>query len=157
MNGIVYSAGDRVSSDLEVRNYELAFGYKIRLGRRLMIAPVFQINVLDGLLETVDLDLLGSAVEEEFVVPIALMGLRVEVYPLARLALFAEAKGFKASSWGELDEARVADGEIGLSFNLSRNVVLTGSYHLSDFRFDVSDTEVDLELSGLRVSLDLRF
>ena len=157
VNGITYVAGDRVKTDLELNNYQVTFGYKIRLGNRLMIAPVFQLNVLDGLMDTVDLDLAGSAAKEEFLAPLPLVGLRVEFYPIPRLAFFAEAKGFKASNWGELEDATVTDGEVGASFSLTRNLVLTAAYRLTNFKFDVSDTATDLDLSGLTFSAAFRF
>jgi opacity protein-like surface antigen len=157
LNGITYTAGDRVSSEMDIKNYEMAFGYKFRLGDHFMIAPLVQVNLLDGFLDSIDLDLPGSEVKEEFLVPIALAGLRMEVYPMPRLALFAEAKGFAAHSWGELSDADVLDGEVGLSFHLTRNLILTSSYRLNKVSFNLSDTEVDLDLSGLSLALDMRF
>lgn len=157
VNGITYGVGDRVSSGFEFDSYELAYGYRFQLGPYLMVAPMIELNVFDGALGTVDLDLAGSAVTEDFVVPIALTGLRVEVSPLPRLTFFAEGKGFKAGDWGELKDATVTDGELGAYIYLHRNLVLTAAYRVSDVRFDVSQTEIDLDLSGLSFSLDFRF
>ena len=81
----------------------------------------------------------------------------MEFYPLPRMALFAEAKGFTASSWGEITEATATDGEIGVSFSMSKNLVLTTRYRISKLEFDVAQTKVDLDLSGFSLALDLRF
>lgn len=157
VNGVTYNIGDRVSSNLQLDNYEAALGYKFRLGEHLMLAPVLQVNLLDGLLDTVDLDVAASFVEEKFLTPIPLVGLRAELYPIERLTFFAEAKGFAASNWGELQEATATDGEAGLSLRLSENLAITARYQLTQFKFDVSDSDADIDLSGLGVSLDLRF
>ena len=157
VDGITYGIGDTVDTAFEFDSYELAFGYKFRIGRHLMVAPLLEVDLFDGFLDTVDLDIPGSAVSEEFIVPVPLAGLRVELHPLSRLGLFAEGKGFRAGNWGEVAEATIFDVEAGATLHLSRNLVLTAAYGATRFRFDISDTEIDLEKSGLRVGLDVRF
>ena len=76
---------------------------------------------------------------------------------MPRLTIFAEGKGFKASDWGALKDATVTDGELGAYIYLHRNLVLTAAYRMTDIEFDVSETQVDLDLSGLSFSLDFRF
>ena len=157
IEGVTYGAGDRVQSQLDLKSYDLALGYRFRIGRRWTIVPVVQLSLIGGLMDTVDLDLVGSAVDESFLVPIPLSGLRVEASPIARLTLFLEAKAFLAGSWGMLDEARVMDGTIGASVSLNPNVLLTARYRRTNFSFESRTADVDLGLDGFLVSFDFRF
>lgn len=157
VDGVTYAAGDRVHSELALDAYNLALGYPIRMGRHWVVAPVVQLSVLGGLVNPVDLDLTGSGAQDSFLVPITLSGLRVEASPLARLTVFAEAKGFAAGNWGVLEDARFLDGTAGVTLSLTRNLLLTARYRRAKFDFEARSTEANLDLEGFLLSFDLRF
>lgn len=157
VNGVTYSGGDRIESQLDLKSYDVALGYRFRIGRHWMVAPVVQVSVIGGFMDTVDLDLIGSAVDESFLVPIPLSGMRIEASPIARLTLFAEAKVFLAGSWGILDDARVLDGTAGASVSINPNLLLSARYRRTKFSFEAQTADAELDLEGLLFSLDFRF
>ncbi|NRA01631.1 MAG: hypothetical protein HRU00_03415 [Myxococcales bacterium] len=157
IDGMTFSSGDRVQSKLDLETYDVALGYRFRIGRNWMVAPVVQVSVIGGLMDTIDLDLLNSAVKESFLVPIPLSGLRIEASPFARLTFFVEAKAFLAGGWGILDDARVLDGTAGASLSLNPNLLLTARYRRSNFKFVARTADADLDLEGFLFSLDFRF
>ncbi len=151
VEGIGYDIGDLVDSDLKMDQYEISFRSEIWLGEYVSIAPVVQVTLVDAAIE-IENQTLGISEKESALVPLPYLGLRAEVFPLERLGLFAEAKGFTIGS-----KASVWDVSGGLSMHLTRNFSLMARYRLSDYAVEFSDTEIDLSVGGLFLGTTVRF
>jgi hypothetical protein len=150
VDGETYDAGDLVDTNLRLDQYELSFRSEFWLGEVLSIAPVVQLNLVDARLKLANQSQAISD-EESVFVPIPYLGLRAELYPLARVGLFAEGKGMPLGS-----KATVWDATGGVALYLSRNVALTGRYRLSHYEVDF-DSEIDIDISGPQVGATVRF
>lgn len=157
VDGNAYGIGDRVSTDVEFDTYEVAYSYTAPMGPWLRVGPVVQVTLVDALLDTIDLDLPGSAVQEKFLVPIPMAGLRAELRPLPQVLLFTEGKGFTMNSWGELADSTVLQGDVGLQVQLASNVGFTGRYRYVDYDLEAGSQTVDLQLEGLFVGFTVGF
>ncbi len=151
VDGISYDIGDLVDSDLKLDQYEISFRSEIWLGEYVSIAPLVQVSLVDASIE-IENQTLGISEKESALLPLPYLGLRAEVFPLARLGLFAEAKGFTIGS-----KASVWDVSGGLSLHLTRNFSLMGRYRLSDYDLGYTDTEIDLRVGGLFLGTTVRF
>ena len=84
--------------------------------------------------------------------PLPELGLRLEIYPFARLAIFGEAKGFtigsKATEW---------DAGGGVKLFLNRHFYVQGSYRAIDYDVDWFDVVIDTRFQGPFVGGGLRF
>jgi hypothetical protein len=150
VDGETYDAGDQVDTDLRLIQYELSFRSEYWLGEYLSVAPLVQLNLVDAKLEIVNLSQ-GITATEDTWVPLPQLGLRAELYPLARVGLFAEGKGLPLGSGGSL-----WDASLGLSVYVSRNFAVTGHYRLAHYEVKF-DSEVDVDIAGLRLGATLRF
>ena len=151
VGGEIYDVGDLVDTDLKLDQYEISFRSEIWLGEYVSIAPLVQVTLVDASIEIEDKSQFISE-KESALLPLPYLGLRAEVFPLARLGLFAEAKGFTIGSKGS-----VWDVSGGLSVHLTRNFSLMGRYRLSDYDVEYSDTEIDLSVGGLFLGTTVRF
>ncbi len=151
VGGETYDIGDLVETDLKLDQYEISFRSEIWLGEYVSIAPLVQVTLVDASIE-IENQTLGISEKESALLPLPYLGLRAEVFPLERLGLFAEAKGFTIGS-----KASVWDVSGGLSLHLTRNFSLMGRYRLSDYAVDFSDTEIDLSVGGLFFGTTVRF
>lgn len=155
--GVPFAAGDFVDSELGARRYRVDYRYDIRFGDHVALAPIFGLDVLDAWVEVADRDISGASFEEDVLALVPLGGLRLEVRPLPRLELFVEARGMAAGGLGPLDDLRVLGGEGGVALSLTRNVVVRGSFAVSDYRVVFGDVDVDLRQAGPSLELELRF
>jgi hypothetical protein len=151
VDGITYDIGDLVDSDLKLDQYEISFRSEFWFGEYVSIAPVVQVTLVDASVK-IENQTLGITEKESALLPLPYLGLRAEVYPLARLGLFAEAKGFTIGS-----KASVWDVSGGLSLHLTRNFSLMGRYRLSDYAVEFSDSKIDLNVGGLFFGGTVRF
>lgn len=158
INGFPYSAGDRVRSSIDLRSWGLSYRWGLSLGDYVSIGPVVGVDLLEGDLSTANLSNLGiPEVEERVLLPLPLAGLRLEVRPLPRLHLFAEARGMKLSSVSSIDDVEILAGEAGVRLLLAKHLALTGRYRLDDYDFTASDVDFDLRMAGVFVDMELRF
>ena len=151
VDGVTYDIGDLVDTDLRLDQYELSFRSEIWLGEYLSIAPLVQVSLVDARIELAN-ETQTITEEEDVLLPLPYLGLRAELYPLARLGLFAEGKGFTIGSPGT-----IWDVSGGVSLHLTRNVSLTGRYRLSHYEVEFRDSEIDLDLGGPQLGATLRF
>lgn len=151
VDGVTYDIGDQVDSLLRLDQYEISYRSEFWIGEYVSIAPVAQVTLVDALLR-LENDTQDIAEEEYALIPLPYLGLRAEVYPIPRLGLFAEAKGFTIGS-----RASIWDAMGGLSVHLTRNFSLTGRYRMSGYEFYFADSEIDLDLGGPYVGATIRF
>ena len=151
VDGDTYGVGDLVDSKLKFDQYELAYRGEIWLGEYVSLAPLVQVTLVDGSVE-ISNETLGLSEKESLLLPLPYVGGRAEVHPLARLRLFAEAKGFTIGS-----KARLWDVLGGLSVQLTRNFSLMAQYRMSDYSVDFLDTEIDLSIGGPFFGTTVRF
>lgn len=151
VGGITYSAGDDVDSKLRLDQYELSFRSEFWLTEFVSIAPLAQVTLVDARVQVKDRTL-GAEVTEKALLPLPYLGLRAEVYPLARLGLYAEGKGFTIGS-----PASIWEVSGGASLYLTRNLSLTGRYRYSDYAIDVSHSAIDLAIGGPYLGATVRF
>lgn len=85
-------------------------------------------------------------------VPVPFEVHRAEARAFSRVGIFAEGRHFTIRNQGT-----VADVEGGASIYLLRNLLLTGSYRLVSYEFDLIDTRLKAWLSGPFVGMTLRF
>ena len=151
VDGTTYDVGDLVDSDLELDLYEISFYSEIWITELINIAPVVQVTLADA---SVSIENQTLAVEEKVdaLLPLPYLGLRGEFFPLARLELFAEAKGMTIGS-----PASIWEVIGGLQVHLTKNLSILGKYRLSDYQVEFSDTEIDLRLGGPYVGATVRF
>ena len=150
VDGETYDAGDRVDTDLRLIQYELSFRSEYWLGEYLSVAPLIQLNLIDAKLEIAN-QTQGLTASEHTWVPLPQLGLRAELYPLARVGLFAEGKGLPLGSSGSL-----WDASLGMSVFVSRNFAVTGHYRIAHYEV-AFDSEVDMDIAGPRLGATLRF
>jgi len=85
-------------------------------------------------------------------VPLPELGVRLELFPLARLSIFGEAKGFtigsKASEW---------DASGGIKLFVNRHFYVEGSYRAIDYDVDWLGVVIDTRFHGPFVGAVLRF
>jgi hypothetical protein len=155
--GIPFMPGDRISSELGARRYQLSYRYDIRLGEHVVLAPMVALDLLDAWIDLDNQSVAGARLDEDVTAPLPLPGVRLEVRPLPRLELFVEARGVRAEELGDLADIRVWGGEGGVAVLLSRNVVLRGVYAVDDYSVTFSDVGVDLRQAGPSLELELRF
>jgi hypothetical protein len=133
---------DRLDSTAKLHTYQLSYLYDIYLGKRFTISPLLTLAVVDAKLDVRD-QTLRLSYEESQVVPFAEIGLRMEAYPLARVGLFAEGKGFtvghKATEW---------DVQAGVSLHVNKHFFLSGSYRVIDYDVDCFDVVIDTRFKG---------
>jgi len=138
----VFEFQDRVKSTARLYTVQLTYLYDIYLGKHFTISPLLTLGLIDGKVEVRDRTL-GIGWEESQLVPLPELGLRIEAYPLARVGIFAEAKGFtigsKASEW---------DVQGGVSLHLNKHFFLSGSYRVIDYDVDWFDVIIDTRFKG---------
>jgi hypothetical protein len=150
VDGVTYDAGDLVDTDLQLDQYELSFRSEFWVGEFLSIAPLVQISLIDAKLKLAN-QTQGLTEVEDVLVPLPYLGLRAELYPLARLGIFAEGKGMGLGS-----TATIWDAIGGISLHLTRNVSLTGRYRLSHYEVEF-DSEIDVDIAGPQLGATVRF
>ena len=151
VNGTTYDVGDQVDSKIKLDQYEISYRSDFWLGDYVSIAPVLQVSLVDAKVSIAN-DTLGVSESVHGLLPLPYLGLRGEVYPLARLQLFAEAKGFTIGSKGT-----VWDATGGVALHLTRNLSIQGRYRFSDYSVDFLDSKIDLNLAGPEVGATIRF
>jgi len=133
---------DRVKSTAKLYTYQLTYLYDIYLGKHFTISPLFTVALVDAKVEVRD-QTLGIGWEESQLVPFPEIGLRIAAYPLARVGLVAEAKGFtigdKASEW---------DVRGGVTLHVNKHFFLSGSYRVIDYDVDWFDVIIDTRFKG---------
>jgi len=147
----IFTIGDRVESRAKLHTYQLSYLYDIQLGRYVTVSPSFTLGLIDAKIR-IDDETLGIDLDEEQLVPLPEIGLRIELYPLARLAIAAEAKGFTIG-----DKATEWDAGAGLRLFLSRHFYLEGSYRAIDYDVDCFDVVINTRFHGPFVGGVLRF
>jgi hypothetical protein len=155
--GIPFFPGNRVESELGARQYRLAYRFDFPIGERLTLAPVLELDLLDAWIDLDNVSVPGARLAEDVLAPLPLAGLRVELRPLPRVEVFAEARGLRVGSIGPLSDVRAWSGEAGASLLLTRNVALRGRYALDDYRVAFSDIDIDLRQHGPSLDIELRF
>ena len=148
---ITFDLSDRVKSNLDLDDYEVSYRYDIYLGKWVTLSPLIQVSLIDGRIKVEDETQLVTLNESELV-PVPALGLRAEVYPIAHLGAFAEAKGFTIGS-----AASTWDVQGGLRLHLIRNFFVSGSYRVIDYNVDYMDVDVDVRTQGPFVGATLRF
>lgn len=151
VDGVTYDVGDAVDSHLRLDQYELSFRSEIWLGEYVNVAPLVQVTLVDALIR-LENDTQDIAEEETALIPLPYLGLRAEAYPIPRLAVFAEAKGFTIGS-----KASIWDATGGLSVHLTRNFSLMGKYRMSGYDVFFADSEIDLDVGGPYLGATVRF
>jgi len=151
VDGTTYDPGDLVKSKIKLDQYELSFRSEFWLGDYVTIAPLLQVSLVDAKLG-ISNQTLGVSENVSGLLPLPYLGLRGEVYPLARLQLFAEGKGFTIGSAGT-----IWDVSGGAALHLTRNLSIMARYRVSDYAVEFLDSEIDLSLSGPQVGATLRF
>jgi hypothetical protein len=157
VDGVPFSIGDRVESALDFRTYELSYRYDFRLGRFLILSPLFGMQVIEGRAGIENLSLPGTTFEERLVAAIPLVGGRIELRPLPRLGLFAEGRGLQFGGVGDLENLRVRGVEAGVRLLVSKHLAVTGRYRLDEYEFTAANVDFDLRLSGPVFDVELRF
>jgi hypothetical protein len=151
VGGITYDVGDFVESDLKADQYELSYRYAFELGRRVTLAPLLQATLIDGRFEIENLTL-GVSERQSELIPIPALGLRAELYPLARLGLFAEGKGLTIGP-----TATYWDAIGGVSLHLTRNLAVVGRYRWTGVDVDYRDVKAEARFHGPYLAANLRF
>jgi hypothetical protein len=150
-NDPVFTIGDRVDSKAKLHTYQLSYLYDFNLGKYVSISPSFTLGLIDANIRIQD-NTLGLGFHEEQLVPLPEIGLRLELYPLARLSIFGEAKGFtigeKATEW---------DASGGVKLFVNRHFYVEGSYRAVDYDVDWFDVVIDTRFHGPFVGAVLRF
>jgi hypothetical protein len=148
---VTFDISDRVRSEVEFDTYELSYRYDIYLGKWVTLSPLIQVSLIDARIHVAD-ETQFVTMNESQLVPIPALGLRAEVYPIARIGAFVEAKGFTIGS-----EGTMWDVQGGLRLHLIRNFFLTGSYRVIDYDVDYLDVDVNVRMQGPFVGATLRF
>jgi hypothetical protein len=138
----VISFPDRLESTAKLYTYQLSYLYDIYLGKHLTISPLLTLTIVDAKLDIRD-QTSRLSFNESQVVPFPEIGLRIEAYPLARVGLFAEGKGFtvghKATEW---------DAQAGVSLHVNKHFFLSGSYRVIDYDVDWFGIVIDTRFKG---------
>jgi hypothetical protein len=150
VDGVTYDAGDLVDTNLKLDQYDLSFRSDFWVGEFLSISPLVQVSLIDAKVKLSNLTQ-GVSETEAVLVPLPYIGLRAELYPLARVGLFAEGKGLPLGS-----TATLWDVSAGMSLHVTRNLSLLGRYRLSHYGVEF-DSELDVDISGPQVGATLRF
>ena len=151
VDGVTYDVGDQVESDLKLDQYELSFRSEFWIGEYLTVAPLLQVTLVDARV-SIDNNTLGISEREKALLPLPYLGLRGELYPHARIQLFAEGKGFTIGKTGTVWEANG-----GVAVHLTRNLSLMGRYRYSDYAVEFQDSEIDLSIGGPQLAATIRF
>lgn len=151
VDGVTYDIGDAVDSHLRLDQWELSFRSEFWIGEYVNVAPVVQVTLVDALIR-LENDTQDIAEEEKALIPLPYLGLRAEVFPIPRLGLYAEAKGFTIGS-----RASIWDAMGGLSLHLTRNLSLTGRYRMAGYDVFFADSEIDLDVGGPYLGTTIRF
>lgn len=149
--GEEFEISDRVSSEVEMSTLELSYRYDIYLGPWVTLSPLIQVSAVDGRVKATD-ETLGLEAEESQWLPVPALGLRAEFYPLARLGLFAEGKGFTIGN-----PATMWDVQGGVTLHLLRWFALRGSYRVINYDVDYKGYKVNARVQGPYVGATLRF
>lgn len=151
LGGDTFDVSDRIISRLKLDTYELSYRYDIYLGERITLSPIVQLSLVDGRIEVLD-KTIGVGYDESQLVPVPALGLRAEVYPLARIGVFAEGKGFTIGSQGSM-----WDAQGGVSLHPLRSLSLKASYRVLDYDVDYSGVEFNARMQGPFLAASLRF
>lgn len=151
VDGVTYDVGDQVDSKLRLDQYELSYRSEFWLGEYVTLAPLLQVSLVDAKV-SIDNETLGVSESEKALLPLPYLGVRGEVYPHARVQVFAEGKGFTIGKAGT-----IWDVSGGLALHLTRNLSILGRYRVSDYAVDFSGSEIDLRIAGPQVAATVRF
>ena len=147
----IFTIGDRVESRAKLHTYQLSYLYDFNLGKYLTLSPSLTLGLIDAKIRIED-DTLGIDFVEDQLVPLPELGLRLELFPLARLSIFGEFKGFtigsKATEW---------DASGGIKLFVNRHFYVEGSYRAIDYDVDWLDVVIDTRFHGPFVGGVLRF
>lgn len=146
-----FESGDRVTSRLRMDTYELSYRFDFYVGKWLTIAPLVQVSLVDGRIDVRD-ETLDEGYEESQLLPVPAIGLRAEFYPLARIGVFGEGKGFTIGKRGSM-----WDVQAGIRLHLIKNFSLMGSYRLVDYNIDYLDVDANVRTQGPFAGATLRF
>ncbi len=155
--GVPFSVGNRVESGLDFRSYELTYRYGLNITRFVTITPILGMSLLEGKARVENLSVPGTIFDEDVLQPIPLIGARLEIRPLPRISLFAEARGFTANSFADFADIRIGFGEAGVSLVLSKHLVLTGRYQIDEYDFTATDIDFDLRRESFSFDIEIRF
>lgn len=151
VDGNAYGLGDRVVTDLQMDTFEIGYRYDLWRGENFVVAPLFQINLVDFDVTVNDRNL-GIQSSEDQIAPLPMIGLHGEFFPHPRFGVFADVKGFTIG-----DTASVADMEVGAQINVCKNFSIVGGYRYSYVEFDISDVEADITIDGPFVAGQIQF
>jgi len=151
IDGRNYAAGTNVVSDLQMDAFEIGYRYDLWRGENFVVAPMFQINLIDFDVYIHDQPQTQKA-DEDQIVPLPMIGLHGEFFPHPRFGVFGEVKGFTIG-----DTASMVDLEVGAQINVLKNFSIVGGYRYMYFDFDVSDVEGDITIDGPFIAGQIQF
>jgi hypothetical protein len=151
-DGVTFTAGTRVLTDLDVKILRAGYGFDFFKTPVASLGILFEVHYFDG--EARLRSSTGTPDETvEFQLPVPVLGLAFRAYPITRiLSVQAEVVGVSLGSRGHY-----VDGEASLTFSPWPFVELTGGYRLIDLHGEDGDDELDLRLHGPFAALTLRF
>lgn len=151
IDGDPYGAGDNVITDIQLNTYEIGYRYDLWRGDNYVIAPIFQINLIDFDVSINDRTA-GLQADEDQIAPLPMIGLHGEFFPNSRFGVFADIKGFTIGS-----TASTVDMEVGGQVNVCRNFGIVAGYRYMYLDFDISDVQADITVDGPFIAGQVQF
>jgi hypothetical protein len=141
----------RLESHAKLYTYQISYLYDFNLGKYVTISPSLTLGLIDAKIRIADWTL-AFDIDEEQLVPLPEIGLRVELFPFTRLSITGEAKGFtignKATEW---------DASGGVRLFVNRHFYVEAAYRAIDYDVDWFDVVIDTRFHGPYVGGALRF
>jgi len=151
INGTIFPAGDLVDSKIELTTYDFSYRYDLFVGEKVNVSPLVSATLFDAKVDIRD-QTTGINESEDVFFPVPSVGVRVEAFPISRLGLFGEAKGFALGS-----KAVTLNAEGGFSVHLVRNASLNATYRYQLYDLDHKGLDVNTVMHGPYVGLSLRY
>ena len=154
IDGKPYGLHSKVSTDLSMDVLELGYRYDLFKGDNFVVAPEFQIDLVDFEIDIHDIPAAGvmTRSKEDQWIPLPMIGVRGEYSFHPRVSVFADIKGFTIG-----DTASVADIEAGAQINIVKNFSIDAGYRYLYIDFDISDVKGDLTIDGPFVAGKIQF
>lgn len=152
--GITLPIEGEATSSVDFDYGRLALGWQFVTPKKtLRIGPFVEAKGLSGdLVAAVDSILITDSVSESFAVAFPSVGALLEVQPLEKLQIFAEAS-FEVG----YEDADMMDAELGVRFYPIHMVGVGGGYRLMALDGTVDNVRLDVDWDGFFVSAVLRF
>jgi opacity protein-like surface antigen len=150
-NGAIFPAGDLIESKIDLTVYDFSYRYDLFLGEKVNVSPIVSATLIDAKVEVED-KTAGLKESEDILFPMPALGVRVEGFPISRVGIFGEAKGFALGS-----KAITLNAEGGLSIHLIRNLALNATYRYTLYDVDHKSLDINTVMSGPYVGLSLRY